>query len=212
MKMDIDVKKVLDFWFGDAIESSEAFEVRSEVWFKMADDTFDDTIRDLFEPYIEPVFAGEASHHEDSAQGILALILILDQFPRNVYRGTARAFAYDAQALRLTRKAIDKKMDQTLGYAQRLFLYLPLEHAEDLAPQQLSVQMYETFESLAGDDVILQNNAKEAVEYAQLHRDIIAEFGRFPHRNAIVNRESTPAEIAYLNSGAENFGQSADPS
>lgn len=206
--MKIDLEHVLDFWFADAYYSSEVYRERCDIWFMQADETFDNSIRELFEPYIEPVFHGELNDFEFLPRAVMAMILILDQFPRNIYRGTAKAFAYDAEALRLARLAVDENFDESLEFIENLFLYLPLEHAEDLELQQLSVQKYRTLESLAGDDPILQNGAKQALEYAEMHRDIIARFGRFPHRNAVLKRESTPQEIEYLNSGAETFGQS----
>ncbi len=208
--MKIDINKVLEFWFADNADSSEAFANRSEIWFGGADPEFDEKIKTQFGSYIEPVFSGEAAQHEESAYSMLALILILDQFPRNVYRGTARAFEFDGEALRLCRKAIGRQYDQHLHLAERIFMLLPLQHVEDEQLQDQSVQMFAQLIDAAGDDPVLRQAAESSLEFAKLHRDIVQTYGRFPHRNAILGRASTQREIDYLSSGAETFGQKAN--
>ena len=208
--MKIDTSTLLDFWFEDSIETSEAYEHRSGVWFANTDPNFDSEVKKRFESFIEPVFAGEASQYEESPRGILALIIILDQFPRNIYRGTPRAFQYDSEALRLSLKAIDREDFRSLSYVERLFMFMPLQHVEDMELQNYSVKMFGTLSDVVKDDPVLCQAAQNSLEYAILHRDIIQDYGRFPHRNAILNRTSTQEEIDYLNSGAENFGQTVD--
>ncbi len=209
-RVKIDINKVLDFWFADTIGSSAAFASRSEIWFGEADPEFDEQIETQFASCIEPVFAGEAAQHEESARSMLALILILDQFPRNVYRGTARAFQFDGEALRLCLKAISRQYSQQLHFAEQVFMFLPLQHAEDRQMQNQSVQMFAQLIAAAADDPVLLQAAESSLEFARLHRDIVHTYGRFPHRNAILGRASTQLEIDYLSSGAETFGQSAD--
>jgi len=137
---------------------------------------------------------------------ILARNIATDQFPHNVYRGHPKAFAFDHIALHITTAMIDNGMHEQLGFVERMFAYMPLQHAEDHGMLSLSVSMCVQLAQVA-DVPVFQAGALEAVEFAKLHQQIIEQFGRFPHRNEILARTSTPEEIAYLNSGAETFGQ-----
>ena len=203
-----EIDRILEFWFEDSAENSATFERLNPIWFLNADPTFDGRIKDQFESIIELVFEGHAAAHEDSPTGLLAMIIVLDQFPRNIYRGTPRAFKYDREALRLSLKMIDLKYYKDLSFVERTFTFMPLQHVENLGLQNFGVELTQGQRQVAGDDPILLAAADEALHYAILHRDIVKEFGRFPHRNPILGRESTEAEIAYLNSGPETFGQS----
>ena len=136
----------------------------------------------------------------ETADGALALCLLLDQMPRNIYRGTPEAFATDPKAVRVASSAIEKGFDQQLDIERRKFLYMPYMHSEVLAEQERSVAF-----SLALDD-------KHTLAYAEDHADIIRRFGRFPHRNAILGRESTDEERAFLTDGAKDYGQSSGSS
>ncbi len=131
----------------------------------------------------------ELSHWELDAEGALALLILLDQFPRNIFRNSAHAFATDALAQGVALRAIEKGFDTATDSALRVFFYMPLEHAEDLALQERAVVLVEVL----GDP--------ELTKYAKLHRDVIARFGRFPHRNPVLGRKSTPEELAYLAEG-----------
>lgn len=203
--MKIDVDEILDFWFADSAKSDDKFIRRMDVWFSNSD-SFDLAIKQRYESVVEVVASGRGRYLESDPRGILALIITLDQFPRNIYRGTARAFAYDSEALRLTRKVIDSGMDKSMGYLEKLFAYMPLQHSEDLNVQNLSVEMFKSKVESA-ETQVQSEKALESVQYAELHRDIIKQFGRFPHRNEILDRESTAEELKYLADGAENFGQ-----
>ena len=205
MKDKIDVHAVLDFWFGDSLTSMDEFARRNKIWFSQSD-SFDEEVRSRFEPYPEWAGHRENVHLEDDPKGILGLIIVLDQFPRNMYRGTPRAFAYDAEALRLSRKVIDNEMQEKLVFAERLFAFMPLQHSEDLAVQEQSVEMCESLHGVALNAVQIEV-AEEAVEFAILHKEIIERFGRFPHRNEILGRKSSAEELQYLADGAETFGQ-----
>ena len=184
------VRQVLDFWFG--APDSDIFGERRECWFK-ADPEFDARIRSRFEYAVEIAADGGHDPLAITAEGALALIILLDQFPRNLYRGSARAFATDPKALAVAWAAVAAGHDRVLNSVQRCFVYLPFEHSEDLADQDRSVRLFEAL----GD--------AEFLDFAVRHRDIIAQFGRFPHRNAILGRDSTAAEAAFLEQPGSSF-------
>ena len=202
--MDFDVDTILEFWFGGSAESEEEFQQRMDMWF-INPVLFDQAVQQ-FEPAIEFVANGHASDLESDPKGILALIITLDQFPRNIYRGTPQAFAYDNEALRLAKKVIDSGLDNSMAYLELLFAYMPLQHSEDLQVQNLSVKMFNLLADVAATET-QSESAKESVKFAEMHRDIIERFGRFPHRNEILGRESTAEELQFLADGAETFGQ-----
>jgi len=154
-------------------------------WFEQ-DQNFDQAIRSRFLPIYEAAANGALAAWEDSAGGALALLLLLDQFPRNMFRGTARAFATDAQARAVTDRALERGFDQAAEPALRPFFYLPFMHSEALSDQDRSVALYEAL----GD--------AEHLRFAREHRDIVQRFGRFPGRNRALGRETTPAEQAFL--------------
>lgn len=159
-----------------------------EKWFAK-DDAFDADLRTEFEAMHHLAARGALHAWEERPEGALALLLLLDQIPRNIYRGSAHAFATDAQAREVAARVCAKGFDQKFDAGLRCFFYLPFEHSEDAADQARSVALYEAL----GD--------AEFLKFAQLHSDIIARFGRFPHRNAVMGRISTPEEQAFLDSG-----------
>lgn len=201
-------QEILDFWFGDAESSAEALTRRTNVWFSLAPGSqaaFDENCRREFGADVERALTGELDSWAETPSGRLALILLLDQFPRNLFRGSSRAYAGDAKAQALVIEGRKKKMDLALSIVQRLFFYLPLEHAEDI---EVQAQSLEAFQQLAHDaPPDIHKWAAALLPYAKQHRDIIARFGRFPHRNAVLGRESTPAEHDYLAADTPNFGQ-----
>ena len=157
-------------------------------WFKK-DTSFDEEIRRRFLAASEAAAAGKLSHWEQTAEGALALLILVDQFPRNMFRGDARAFASDALARAITAGAIVRGFDSQVPAEMRAFFYVPFEHSENLADQERGIVLYKA----AGD--------AEGLKWAELHADIIRRFGRFPHRNAVLGRVSTPAEQEFLDSG-----------
>ncbi len=201
--MTFDTNKLLEFWFADSILSPEAYQKRKELWFR-GSGNFDDEVK-KYESFI--YIAAQDTDANLNCREYLARIIALDQFPRNIYRFTSQAFAYDSKALSLAQNLITTGMHEELEFAERVFAYLPLEHSEDMQMQDLSVDMYQQLLE-STQNQILRVCAQEALEFAQLHKDIIEQFGRFPHRNAVLGRKSTPAEQEYLESGAETFGQS----
>jgi uncharacterized protein (DUF924 family) len=157
-------------------------------WFE-PDPAFDADIRERFLTTHELAAAGKLSDWENSAQGALALLLLLDQFPRNMFRKTPRAFATDAQARGIAERAIKAGFDLEVGNELRSFFYLPFMHSEKLADQKLCLKLYRDYGN------------EDGIKYAEIHLDAIRRFGRFPHRNEILGRESSAEEIAYLDSG-----------
>ena len=202
--MSFDAESILEFWFADNALTPEGYEKRKELWFSVNEE-FDSEIRLRFEFQISEAAELCKSGLSSDARQNLARIIATDQFPRNVYRGTAQAFAYDSLALGMTKGMIESGMHEQLSYVERMFVYMPLEHSECLDMQILSVKMFETL--VASEDNQFESDSSESIWFAHLHMDIIERFGRFPHRNEILGRESTPEEIEYLASGPENFGQ-----
>jgi uncharacterized protein (DUF924 family) len=157
-------------------------------WF-VKDAAFDETIRSRFLTTHEAAASGKLAEWEGTAEGALALVIALDQFPRNMFRGSARTFATDPLARQVADRAIAKGFDKAVQPTERQFFYLPFEHSESSADQDRSLALYR-----AMGDV-------EALKWAELHADIIRRFGRFPHRNAALGRSTTPDEQAFLDSG-----------
>lgn len=200
--MPMNPETVLSFWFGDFADSPEALGKRIAFWFGKSDAT-DALIRERFGSALEAASCGELDRLADTARGRLALLILLDQFSRNVHRGTPQAFENDPRALALALDGIDKGLDRELHLVERVFFYLPLEHAEDLAMQDRSVALFQRLLDEAPAE--LKGYFASFVDYAERHRDIIARFGRFPHRNAVLGRESTAEELAYLAQPGSGF-------
>ena len=188
-------RAVLDFWFLPPDHPGHGA-YRAE-WFRK-DDAFDAAIRERFGADVEAALNGVPGEEPDEAQ--LARILLLDQFTRNIFRGTPRAFAGDAKALQLAAALVADGRDKSLSPWQRWFAYLPFEHSEDRLDQERSVALF------AGLRREMQHEACDsAYDYAVKHRQVIARFGRFPHRNAILGRESTTEEIEFLSQPGSSF-------
>lgn len=191
-----DAKAVIDFWFG-APGSPEHGRPR-KVWFQK-DDAFDAAIRERFGPLVERALRGELADWAATPDGALAEILLLDQFTRNSFRGTPRAFAGDPRALAAAVAAVGQRFDAALPAFQRGFVYLPFEHAETMAAQDESVRLFGRLAAEGGE------GAASMLDYAERHRDVVERFGRFPHRNAILGRRSTAEEEAYLSEPGAGF-------
>jgi uncharacterized protein (DUF924 family) len=182
-----EVRTLLDFWFG-APGSAERDRPR-DIWFK-TDPVFDKTLRQRFLGDYERAAAGTCRAWLDEPDSALALVLLLDQLPRNLFRGSPRAFASDPLAREAARHAIGRGFDRGMAPIRRWFVYLPFQHSELLADQELSVALTETLP----DD----GDKAEALDYARRHHRVIARFGRFPHRNRVLGRASTAEEEAFL--------------
>jgi len=190
----LDAAALLDFWFGPP-GTPERFASR-DVWYR-ADPAFDAELRARFGALQQRAAARGCDHWSEEAEPCLALILLLDQLPRNLFRGRAEAFACDAQARAAARAALARGFDRSLPACWRQFVYLPFEHSENLADQELSLQLAT---ALARDPAFAY-----FLDYAQRHHAIIARFGRFPHRNAALGRSSTAAEEAFLKEPGSSF-------
>ena len=171
------------------------------------DETFDTEVRDRCGALAEQAFDGALDHWVDGARGALALLILLDQVSRNIHRGTARAFAADTQARAIAELAFKRSFDKELALIQRVFLYMPFEHAEDLALQDRCVAGYEALYAAASPD--FRDLMSEVVQAGEEHREIIRRFGRFPHRNALLGRISTPEERVWLEVNRGGWGQGA---
>ncbi|HEX6929104.1 MAG TPA: DUF924 family protein, partial [Gammaproteobacteria bacterium] len=193
------------FWIGDASAGERpALEPAMQRWFG-GDKALDMRIRERFGEQIESALAGGFRQWEDDIRARLALIILLDQFTRNVFRGTARAFAGDARALGLARGAIAAGDIQSLTIIERVFLFMPCQHAEDRKVQDESVRLFAALAEEA--PVALEDLLRTNLKYAKLHHDIVMRFGRFPHRNAVLKRTTTPDEAAWLEESGMRFGQ-----
>jgi len=195
-------ESILGYWFGSSPDDAKVAAERHRLWwFKNA--AVDDEIRKRFESSLAAAASGELDDWASQPNSLLALILLTDQFPRNIYRESARAFAFDAKALAWCLGGMTSGLHLALRPIQRLFFYLPLEHAESVECQEQSVGL---FRNLLASVSIDQKSAFESfLDFAVRHRNIIARFGRFPHRNKILGRPSTPEELAFLAEPGSSF-------
>lgn len=189
------IQAILYYWFDELDTEGMCPRAQGKLWFQSRPET-DREIEQRFGADVRQALAGELDHWADETEGLIALVILLDQFTRNIYRGTAAAFSGDRQALALAEAAVACGTDRKLASIHRVFLYIPYEHAEDLATQEAGIGC---FDRLLED---CHPDAGERVsgfrDYSVAHRDVIARFGRFPHRNAILGRESTGEEVSHL--------------
>jgi len=198
-----DATAVLDFWFGDSSDPDNV-KSRGKLWFQAFAEQ-DRVIRQRFAALHDSAQRGELDHWAASARGGLALVLLLDQLTRNLYRGTASAFANDARALALSREGNDRGVDARLNVVERAFWYMPFQHSEDIEVQRESVRLYSALLDDSPEPFI--PFARNTHAYAVLHCSFVEQFGRFPHRNDLLGRRSTAQEKAYLEGGGHRFGQ-----
>lgn len=198
------IRQVLDFWFSATELDAPQIDSRMERWFS-TDPALDERLRKEFGSLVGQALAGKLDHWAQTTEGRLALILLLDQFCRNIHRGTARAFAGDKRALRLCVEGSMNNDYRSLSAIQRVFFFMPLQHAESADVQDKSVRIYNALAEGISDT--LRETFLTFAQFAELHRDIVARFGRFPHRNRHLGRSNTPEEEAYLAADGPNFGQ-----
>ncbi len=200
--MTIPTDEVLEFWLGSDFPASDSSAQRTRRWFSK-DDDLDQSIRERFGDAIDAALAGSFDDEVGNARDWLALLILLDQFPRNVFRHSPRAFAGDAKALGLARAGIARGDDQDVHPMARLFCYLPFEHSEELVMQEMAVAMFRSFQERATNESAKM--AKSWLDFAIRHHAIIERFGRFPHRNQVLGRESTSEELAHLAEPGSGF-------
>jgi len=188
------VRRLLDFWFGPHGDPERG--TMRAVWFGK-DPAFDALIREKFHDDVLEAGRGRLDGLSATADGVLTLLILLDQFPRNMFRGGPQAFAYDGKARAVARLAVGMGLDKVLSPVERIFIYLPFEHSEDMEDQIRSVALFKTLPPVSWRD--------EVVDYAIRHHDIIARFGRFPHRNALLGRSSTAEELTFLQQPDSSF-------
>jgi len=198
----VNIECILDFWFGTNPDDAVVAKEQAELWWSKNRET-DDEIRRRFEESVRAAAAGELNEWRATARGRLALIILTDQFPRNIYRDTARAFCCDSKALAWCLEGLHARSDRELRPIERVFFYLPLEHAESREHQAKSVECLT--ELVASVPMEQRSTFEEYLNFAMRHRDIIDRFGRFPHRNNILGRESTAEELAFLTERGSGF-------
>ena len=193
---------ILDFWFGNEQDDAKVASLQDDLRWKKSEAT-DASIRRQFGAVVEQAGQGGLDHWATDAEGLLALILLLDQWPRNIYRGQPQAFALDDRARFWCRRMLQDRLDKSLRPIQRLFAYLPLEHSENLQDQDQCVRLMQALaDSVPGHQ---RETFDDFVDYAERHRDVIERFGRFPHRNAILGRPSTDEEVEFLKQPGSSF-------
>jgi uncharacterized protein (DUF924 family) len=204
-----EARRVREFWFGKLPLGHEALAERMRVWFagenspKLAQEC-DAALRAEFTPQVEAALRGELASWADGPRRRLSLIILLDQFPRNIYRGRARAFAGDEQAVSLALSGMQSGADAALDPVERIFFYMPLQHGESIDVQEESVAAYRRLLREAPQE--LSDTFAETLKFAELHAQLIRRFGRFPHRNHVLGRDSTAQEAAYMRQSG-SFGQ-----
>jgi uncharacterized protein (DUF924 family) len=202
-----DAKKIRDFWFGKSPLAPDQLPRRMDLWFGKASSEIqknvDEALRTRFGVLVDRALNGELAQWADGPRRRLSLILLLDQFPRNIHRGTARAFAGDEQALSLALDGMQSAADAAISVVERIFFYMPLQHSESLEVQDESVAAYKRLANESPETI--RTIFSGCVDFAEKHRDVIRRFGRFPHRNALLGRPSTQEEQAYLREGGETF-------
>ena len=196
---------LLTFWFGPQTDGFSD-EAHRQKWFS-GGPTFDDDCRMHFSSLAMQAADGDLDHWLDDARSCLAFILLTDQIPRNIHRGTPMAFATDGPALNAARNGVTAGLDRTLGWDERCFFYLPFEHSESLIDQHTCVGLFSQLRDETPNG--FKHHTGGYLQFAHQHRDIIARFGRFPHRNSVLGRTSSKAELEYLEDG-NTFGQSTD--
>lgn len=200
--MKTQAENVLNFWFGPSGNAAEIARRQRRLWFGKSAAN-DQAVIEQFAATLLAASAGQLDHWSNTPRGRLALIIVLDQFPHHIHRNQAQAFATDPQALALCLAALAAGENQQLAPIEQVFLYLPLEHAESNTMQDQSVLLFEKLaDEAAADERALFD---DFLNYARKHRDVVARFGRFPHRNALLGRASTDDELEFLKQPGSRF-------
>lgn len=198
------IEAILSFWFKEQELSAPQIDRRMDIWFG-EDSVFDHEIEKEFSDDVDSASEGKLDHWAAEPHGRLALIILIDQFRRNIYRNSAKAFSKDRLALKLCVEGAVEKKDKRLTPIQRVFFYMPLQHAESAKVQAKSLALYNRLAESVSPTY--QETFLTVAQFAELHKDIIDQFGRFPHRNQLLGRENTPEEDEYLASDSPDFGQ-----
>jgi uncharacterized protein (DUF924 family) len=198
------IDQILSFWFREQELSAPQIDRRMDIWFG-EDPAFDEAIMAGFEDDVEAASNGRLDHWAEEPRGRLTLILLIEQFRRNIHRNTAKAFSHDKLALKLCVEGAVKKKDKGLTPIEKVFFYMPLQHAESVKVQAKSVELFNKLAESVSPTY--RETFLTVAQFAELHKDIIDQFGRFPHRNKLLGRENTPEENEYLAGDSPDFGQ-----
>ena len=196
------IETILDFWFGELDEHGCASPNQRKLWWQKSDE-FDRTIREQYLDDYEAIVDGQREAWRSTPRGALATIVVLDQFSRNMFRGTPRMYAADPLAREVCREGLDESFDEELAFDERVFFYMPLQHSESLDDHQQCRDVFTRLRDDAPDH--LAADAENYLEYARQHRVIVERFGRYPHRNQLVGRASTPEEVEFLKEPGSSF-------
>ena len=195
-------QEVLQFWFGILQDPVDIPYDKSSMWFVNGKE-YDDAIREQFGGLHQQATEGELDHWQQDSKSLLALIILLDQFSRHIYRETAQAFAQDSKCIQIVQSGIDASLDQSLFFIERQFFYMPLMHAEDVEIQNLSVSIFTKLRDEAPEE--LKNFYTKILSFAKSHQYVIEKFGRFPELNKILSRTNTREEEEFLSTGKYRF-------
>jgi uncharacterized protein (DUF924 family) len=198
------IDEILSFWFKEQELSAPQIDRRMDIWFG-ENPEFDHEIQKEYADDVDRACEGDLDRWADEPRGRLALIILIDQFRRNIYRNTAKAFSMDRRALKLCVEGAMEKKDKGLTPIQKVFFYMPLQHAESRKVQAKSVELFARLAESVSPT--FQETFLTIAQFAELHKDIIDQFGRFPHRNKLLGRENTPEEDEYLAGDTPDFGQ-----
>ncbi|MDH3861035.1 MAG: DUF924 domain-containing protein [Gammaproteobacteria bacterium] len=198
------IDEILSFWFKEQELSAPQIDRRMDIWFGENPD-FDDEVEAKFSDDVAGASTGKLDHWAEDPRGRLALIILIDQFRRNIYRNTEKAFSRDRLALKLCVEGAMEKKDKSLTPIQKVFFYMPLQHTESRKVQTKSAELYSRLAESVSPTY--RETFLTVAQFAELHKDIIDQFGRFPHRNALLGRENTPEEDKYLAGDSPDFGQ-----
>ena len=196
------IEEILEFWFGRLTRDDEVHPARQKRWFQKSAE-FDRRVTQRFAKDVQAAGAGRLEAWLASARGTLAQVILLDQFTRNIHRNSPQAYAFDARARAATLGALERGLEQELRPVERLFLLMPLMHAEDRALQERSAELFALAAKSA--PAPLKETCAGFANSARRHADVVARFGRFPHRNAILGRTSTPDEMEFLSQPGAGF-------
>ena len=202
--MNLIALSVYNFWFGTNGLSVDAVKVQSAIWWKSSTDT-DYDIERRFGKLVEAAGKGAFGDWMNEAKSALALIILHDQFPRNLYRGSAKAFSHDEQALKYAKQLINSALFEELAPVEKAFALMPFEHSEQIEDQETAVTQFNLLAKSAAPE--WKDSMKGYQKFALDHMEIVQRFGRFPHRNKVLGREPTKEEVDYLENGGRSFGQ-----
>ena len=198
------VKKILNFWFGEMKYNSLPDTKKQKMWW-IKDKKIDNLIKKKFEKHLILAKSIKFDEIKENPKEILAFVILLDQFSRNIYRDSPRSFAHDNIALKIVLKGIQKGIDKKMKAVERVFFYMPLMHSEDIEVQEKSVECFSGLEVEFKDNDDFAHLVTQNRKYAVLHYDIIQKFGRYPHRNKILGRKSTSEEMEFLKGPGSSF-------